>query len=89
MNADIFSQVLQREGFSAITTVTREPDGFLDTHTHPFEAKALILAGEIRIQCAGQEEKLYRPGEVFHLAHEEAHSESYGPEGVSYLVGRK
>jgi len=28
-------------------------------------------------------------GEVFHLAAEQAHSESYGPEGVRYLVGRR
>jgi hypothetical protein len=32
---------------------------------------------------------LYRPGEVFHLAQAEPHSERYGPTGVSYLVGRK
>ena len=83
-----FEQDLHALGYE-LSTVTRAADGRLDVHTHPFEARALILAGEIRIQCVGQEEKLYRPGEVFHLAHEEAHSESYGPEGVSYLVGRK
>lgn len=83
-----FEQELLAQGY-AVSTVTRAANGQLDLHTHPFEARALILTGEIRIQCAGQEEKLYRPGEVFHLAHEEPHSESYGPEGVSYLVGRK
>ena len=83
-----FEQDLRALGYE-LSTVTRAAHGRLDLHTHPFEARALILAGEIRIQCAGQEEKLYRPGEVFHLAHEEPHSESYGPGGVSYLVGRK
>jgi quercetin dioxygenase-like cupin family protein len=83
-----FEQDLLAQGYD-VSMVTRAANGQLDVHTHPFEARALILAGEIRIQCVGQEEKLYRPGEIFHLAHAEPHSESYGPEGVSYLVGRK
>ena len=88
MDSSNFTLELQREGYGTITTVTREPDGFLDTHTHPFEAKALILNGEITLVCKGQE-RLYRPGEVFHLAQAEPHSERYGPAGVTYLVGRK
>ena len=88
MERAAFEQDLLARGYT-VSTVTRAAHGRLDVHTHPFEARALILTGEIRIQCAGQEEKLYRPGEVFHLVHEEPHSESYGPEGVSYLVGRK
>jgi quercetin dioxygenase-like cupin family protein len=88
MDQESFTAQLQQQGFREIGTVTREPDGFLDTHTHPFEARALILAGEIRITCNGQE-TLYRPGEVFHLTQAEPHTEGYGPEGVTYLVGRK
>ncbi len=88
MDAEGFARELQREGFGSISTVTREPDGLLDTHIHPFEAKALILSGEITLVCQGQE-RCYRPGEVFHLAMAEPHSERYGPAGVSYLVGRK
>jgi len=83
-----FEQELQAQGYE-VSTVSRLAHGRLDVHTHPFEAHALILTGEIRIQCAGEEEKLYGPGEVFHLAHGQPHSESYGPEGVSYLVGRR
>ena len=89
MERSQFEEELRSLGYKEVTTVTRPAHGRLDVHTHPFEARALILTGEIRIQCAGEEEKLYRPGEIFHLAHEQAHSESYGPEGVSYLVGRK
>jgi quercetin dioxygenase-like cupin family protein len=88
MERALFEQNLLGQGY-AMSTVSRPANGQLDVHTHPFEARALILTGEIRIRCVGQEEKLYRPGEIFHLAHEEPHSESYGPEGVSYLVGRK
>ena len=60
----------------------------MDEHTHPFEAKALILAGEIRIVTA-QGERVYRAGDLFHLQAHEPHSEFYGPLGVRYLSGRK
>lgn len=88
MDRQAFISQLELEGFKEITTVTREPDAFLDSHTHPFEAKALILSGEIRIQAQGSD-VLYREGDVFHLASEMPHAERYGPLGVSYLVGRK
>jgi len=88
MDLERFTLQLREQGFEQVSTVTREADGFLDTHTHPFEAKALILSGEITLVCQGRE-TLYRPGEVFHLAQAEPHSERYGPAGVSYLVGRK
>lgn len=88
MDQDSFIRELQTMGFSEITTVRRAPNGALGTHTHPFEARALILTGQIRIVC-GDEGTTYQAGEVFHLARETEHEESYGPEGVSYLVGRK
>lgn len=83
-----FIDTLTREGFTEIVTVTREADGFMDDHAHPFEAKALILEGELCLR-AGAAEQVYRPGQVFHLRANEAHAERYGPEGVTYLVGRK
>ena len=83
-----FVQALADEGFEPPVTVTREAGGMLDEHTHPFEAKALILSGEIRIVAAASE-RTYRVGDVFHLQVHEPHSEFYGPAGVRYLVGRK
>ncbi len=87
MQRDAFERELANEGFTAFVTVTREAGG-LDTHTHPFEAKALILAGEIVIRV-GDVERRYGEGDVFHLAAGEPHAERYGPAGVQYLVGRK
>ncbi len=88
MDRDSFLEQLRAAGFEQVTTVTREALGALDVHTHPFEARALVLEGEITIACAGQE-TVYRSGDVFHLARAEPHSEHYGPAGVSYLFGRK
>jgi uncharacterized cupin superfamily protein len=88
MEQQDFLDMLARDGFAPPVEVARPPGGGLDEHTHPFEAKALILDGEIRI-AAGGHERLYRPGEVFHLQANEPHRESYGPQGVRYLSGRR
>jgi quercetin dioxygenase-like cupin family protein len=85
---DAFVAALAGEGFDEVVTVAREPDEALDVHAHPFEAKALILEGELTIRT-GETEQRYRAGDIFHLRANEAHSERYGPAGVRYLVGRK
>jgi quercetin dioxygenase-like cupin family protein len=88
MQAEDFAQTLRDEGFGEVVTVTRPAGGSLDVHTHPFEAKALILTGEIRLQL-GDAAQVYAAGDVFHLQAHEPHAEFYGPQGVTYLVGRK
>jgi quercetin dioxygenase-like cupin family protein len=88
MNREAFTDMLTKEGFPDAVLVRREPNVTMEVHTHPFEAKALIVEGEIRIRV-GDEERLYRVGDVFHLPANEAHAERYGPQGVTYLVGRK
>ena len=88
MDRATFEAALISEGFSEIVTVTRVADGFLDTHAHPFEAKALILDGELSIHVGAVEQR-YQIGQIFHLSANQPHSERYGPHGVQYLVGRK
>jgi quercetin dioxygenase-like cupin family protein len=88
MQHDEFMSMLAREGFGEIAIVEREANGFLDSHAHPFEAKALILDGEILLRI-GDAEQICKAGHTFHLAANQPHSERYGPEGVKYVVGRK
>jgi quercetin dioxygenase-like cupin family protein len=87
MDRDAFVRALTAEGFDEFVLVTREA-GALGQHTHPFEAKALILAGEIHIGTDGTEH-VYLPGDVFHLGANAPHTERYGPQGVQYLVARR
>lgn len=88
MNQEQFKKVLTDEGFQDLVIVEREADGYLDTHTHPFEAKALILEGSIVIEV-DDETLSFVVGDIFHLSHAKPHTERYGPTGVKYLVGRK
>lgn len=88
MERDEFVDTLKREGFAEIVTVTRDAHGTLDDHAHPFEAKALILHGQLTMHT-GDTERVYNAGDVFHLRANESHSERFGPDGVQYLVGRK
>ena len=88
MEREVFMKILATEGFEEAVTVTREPGGFLDLHAHPFEAKALILKGDLLLKVEGADQS-YQAGQVFHLPAGKPHSEQYGPQGVEYLVGRR
>jgi len=88
INENQFRDELAKDGFPAPVIVEREANGSLGINTHPFEAKALILSGQIDITVDGIKVS-YRVGDVFHLLKNQAHSESYGPSGVRYLAGRK
>ena len=88
MEHDEFIRMLAKEGFTEVVTVTRAADGFLESHSHSFEAKAFILQGEIHLYI-GETTLICQPGNVFHLLANELHSERYGRDGVTYLVGRK
>lgn len=88
MNQEQFKQQLSQEGFQDLVIVEREADGYLDLHTHPFEAKAMILEGSVVLQVDNETLNFF-VGDIFHLAHAKPHTERYGPTGVKYLVGRK
>lgn len=88
MTEQEFRQWLASEGIDTVVAVEREPNGSLDTHSHPFEARALIIDGEITIEAEGRTRR-YGPGEVFQLGADIPHIEHYGPQGVRYLAGRK
>jgi quercetin dioxygenase-like cupin family protein len=88
LNANDFRALLASEKFDEVVSVSRDANGSLPNHSHPFEAKALITAGELRIIVDGVE-KTYQAGDQFHLNANIEHLEFYGPTGVTYLVGRK
>jgi quercetin dioxygenase-like cupin family protein len=88
MTPEEFKSELGKVGFTEFVLVEWPADGMAALHSHPFEARALILSGEITLKVDGSEH-CFRPGEVFQLARGQPHEERYGPSAVRYLVGRR
>ncbi len=58
-------------------------------HTHPFEANALVVQGEMWLTVDGATERRLVAGDRFHLQPHQPHDERYGPEGATYWVARR
>ena len=63
-------------------------DTALDTHSHAFDAEAVLTQGEMWLTW-GDHTQYLTPGGTFKLACGEPHSERYGPEGATYWVARR
>ena len=88
MNPEKFAQQLTDEGFDEVLARTLPAKQKLDAHSHPFSVKALVTAGQVTLGLGGAL-TVYRVGDVFSIAKGCEHSELYGDEGVSYMLGRK
>ncbi|MEO0317306.1 MAG: hypothetical protein RL404_983 [Pseudomonadota bacterium] len=88
MTREEFEKMMAEHGVQTVVEVVREPNGALDTHSHPFEANALILEGEITLVAEGKTWHC-KAGDTFRLGANIPHTERYGPQGVRYLAGRK
>ena len=87
MNKEDFLQFLAKSGLPEPVLVEWE-SGSMKEHDHPFEARGFIVSGSITLNVAGVETE-YVSGDVFHLLPHQKHAESYGAQGVQYLVSRK
>ena len=59
------------------------------THTHPFEANALVIQGEMWLTEQGGTARRLEAGDRFHLQANVPHEERYGPQGAIYWVARR
>ena len=64
------------------------PHQVVETHAHPFDADALVTAGEMWLIRADGTQHL-RAGDTFQLPGGTPHSERYGPQGATYWVARR
>jgi quercetin dioxygenase-like cupin family protein len=83
-----FEDDLKRDGFADIETKSVESHKHVGEHSHPFDVRAKVLAGEITLTRAGVS-RTYRTGDVFSMEAGCAHAEQCGSAGVTYTVGRK
>jgi quercetin dioxygenase-like cupin family protein len=64
-----------------------KPATNIETHTHPFSVRALVVQGEMWLTVAERTQHL-RAGDRFELAANVPHAERYGAEGATYWVAR-
>ncbi len=85
MNHSEFEAELRRDGFKVIyggiKPGTTNPD-----HSHTFDARVLVLGGEIAVTRNGQ---IFRAGEFFYIPAGTIHAEQVGSTGVAYLAGHR
>ena len=88
MNQVEFEAALRREGFDVIGIKELGTAAPNKSHGHPFDAKALILEGEITLTVDGVE-TAYRQGSVFYVPAGCVHQETVPTGGVRYLFGKR
>ena len=79
---------LEADDFAPAVSIERPVGYAMGEHQHDFDARALIIAGQITLQVAGIA-TTYGVGDVFRLAAGTPHHESAGPDGVTFLSGRR
>lgn len=85
---DTFARQARSEGFDEVIERHWEALTVLDTHTHPFAVKALVIQGQMWLGMHGQTQML-QVGDAFELDRDVPHDERYGPEGATYWVARR
>ena len=83
-----FRRQLEADGYTEIRLLDWPANTFNDTHTHDFDARVLIRAGEISVTTdAGT--VTCGPGDSNALSAGTPHTEMVGPDGVRFLAGTK
>jgi quercetin dioxygenase-like cupin family protein len=87
MDQSIFEGELKREGYEVryggMAAGMINPE-----HAHDFDARVMVIGGEITITRAGKAET-FRTGDSCVVAAGERHAEAAGPQGVAYMAGRR
>jgi quercetin dioxygenase-like cupin family protein len=88
MDRTAFEAALARDGYTETVERTLPPDEATPDHTHPFDARLLILSGSLTYGT-GDTRQTYQAGESFEVTRGTLHAEIAGLEGASYLAGRR
>ncbi len=88
MDIEQFKQSLLDQGYNEASSVTYEPGMENDMHTHDFSASLYVLEGEMTVVTeAGAQTHL--SGDTCQVDAGTLHLERAGPDGVTFLVGKK
>ena len=87
MDMTEFDADLRREGYRVVNSSVK-PNLIAPNHCHDFDAKSLVLGGEITI-TRDNTPTTFRAGQCFEVPMGCMHAEHVGPEGVALLSGRR
>jgi quercetin dioxygenase-like cupin family protein len=85
---DEFERDARADGADEVLVREWAPSQVVATHSHPFDAEAIVVQGEMWLR-SGEETLHLRPGGTFSLSAGTPHDERYGPEGAIYWVARR
>jgi quercetin dioxygenase-like cupin family protein len=86
LSREAFESDLRREGFDVVNG-GQKPDFVEETHAHDFDARIMVLSGEITIVRDGKLET-FKAGDCCEIPEACQHATRVGPEGVAYIVGK-
>ncbi|GAC1436911.1 MAG: hypothetical protein NVSMB6_32860 [Burkholderiaceae bacterium] len=84
----VFETEARAAGYDEAVERRWEPNRQLDTHSHPFDAEAVVVQGEMWLSCEGTTRHLHA-GDTFKLSRGTLHEERYGTAGTTYWVARR
>ena len=85
---ETFAAEHRAAGFDEVLERQWKPNTVIDTHTHAFSVKALVVQGEMWL-TVGDRTRHLRAGDRFELDYGVPHAERYGAEGATYWVARR
>ena len=83
-----FESRAKAQGYSEVLERTWQPGQVVAEHSHPFDASAVVVQGEMWLMVGDATQHIV-PGGTFELGRGTPHSERYGSEGAVYWVGRR
>jgi quercetin dioxygenase-like cupin family protein len=87
MDTKAFEAKLKQAGYES-ETKTVAPNFASKPHTHEFDVWLLVVNGQLTL-TRGETSETYRAGQTFEMTAGCLHTEQYGPDGTTYLVGRR
>jgi quercetin dioxygenase-like cupin family protein len=86
LTREAFESDLRREGFDVVNG-GQQPGFAEDMHAHDFDARIMVLAGEITVIRDGKPD-VFHAGDHCEIPAGCQHTTKVGPEGVAYIVGK-
>lgn len=88
MDETTFRDQLAQDGYTEVLVREVPADAALPEHEHAWDARLLVLEGDMHLSRGGQTEH-YVQGQRFEVPCGQRHAEAHGPQGTRLLIGRR